>query len=215
MSDSAGLLVVATALKRQRERVEAVDAKIETLLLKPGPQGEPGDAGPAGPPGPQGEPGPAGPQGEPGRDGKDGVDGADGQDGRDGKDGEPGPPPEHQWRGSKLRFRQPDGEWGPYRDLKGDPGRDGQTGVIISSGGGAGGGSGSGTDLDALPAADASLIQEVVVRQAGQWRRISWADLLARLPTGGGQTGALVTVAGTQVTVGGLPVTVGNTSGTP
>lgn len=60
--------------------------------------------GPVGPPGPQGEPGPPGPQGE------------------------QGPAPEHQWNGSKLRFKNPDGSWGTFVDLKGPKGPKGDAG---------------------------------------------------------------------------------------
>lgn len=85
--------------------------------------------------------GPKGERGDPGRDGVDGKNGADGKDGADGArgsrgpagadgdDGERGPMPDHQWNGTKLRFEEPDGEWGPYVDLKGDKGDKGSTGA--------------------------------------------------------------------------------------
>jgi len=65
---------------------------------KVGPQGE---QGPMGPQGPQGEPGPKGDKGD---------------------------PPAHQWRGTKLRFENPDGSWGKFVDLKGDKGETGKPG---------------------------------------------------------------------------------------
>lgn len=75
-----------------------IDAKIDTIELTPGPQGEKGEKGDTGAQGPQGE---QGIQGEPGKDGKDGaqgiqgeqgVPGQDGKDGVDGKDGAQGEP---------------------------------------------------------------------------------------------------------------------------
>lgn len=45
-----------------------------------------------------------------------------------------GPMPDHQWDGTKLRIQNPDGTWGPWVDLKGQPGIQG------FSGGGGGGG---------------------------------------------------------------------------
>jgi len=52
--------------------------------------------------------------------------------------GDPGPPgprgpkPEHQWRGTKLRFEKADGRWGKWVDLQGPDG-----GMVVVSGGGA------------------------------------------------------------------------------
>lgn len=36
--------------------------------------------------------------------------------------GKSGPSPAHQWSGTKIRFGEPDGGWGPWVDLKGSPG---------------------------------------------------------------------------------------------
>ena len=52
------------------------------------------------------------------------------QKNRDYFDGEPGidgRPPVHQWEGTKIRFQNPDGSWGPYVDLKGKEGDPGTT----------------------------------------------------------------------------------------
>jgi hypothetical protein len=35
----------------------------------------------------------------------------------------PGPAPKHEWEGTKLRFENPDGSFGPYIDLKGERGK--------------------------------------------------------------------------------------------
>lgn len=84
-----------------------------------------------------------GPKGEDGKDGRDGTDGKDGRDGRDGADGERGPRgssgtdgedgamgpmPDHQWQGTRLRFEEPNGDWGKFVDLKGDKGDRGSPG---------------------------------------------------------------------------------------
>ena len=58
----------------------------------------------SGMPGPMG---PAGPKGEPGKDGL---------------------PPDHDWISTSLRFKRPDGSWGPATNLKGDKGADGSAG---------------------------------------------------------------------------------------
>ena len=110
------------------------------------------------------EPGPPGKDGAPGKDGVDGKDGMGirglagpagprgprgpvGPPGKDGADGERGPMPDHQWKGTRLRFQKPDGGWGKYTDLKGERGPAGATGVAI------GGGGGSGWSPSGLPAA--------------------------------------------------------------
>lgn len=89
----------------------------------PGPQGEKGIQGPKGEPG---EPGPQGPrgltgaQGEPGPKGDKGLDGLmglPGPIGPPGKEGAPGKPPEHEIVGQKIRFKQPDGNWGKWLEF--------------------------------------------------------------------------------------------------
>lgn len=93
-----------------------------------GPAGEKGDTGPQGPAGPQGDPGiqgpegPQGPQGEKGATGDPGPKGDTGAAGPAGADGAQGLPPEHEWQGTALRFKEPDGSWGQAVDLRGAPG---------------------------------------------------------------------------------------------
>lgn len=151
--------------------------------------------GEQGPPGPQGEPGRDGVDGKDGRDGRDGVDGkdglpgrdgVDGKDGRDGKDGKPGP------RGE--------------RGLPGPAGKDGDDGVgiedvtaygrdmlvkltdgtekkfsLLGLSGGTpfgGGGGGSSWDPSTLPAAsDYPLPTELIIKQAGSWKRATLGQL--------------------------------------
>ena len=79
----------------------------------PGPKGETGAIGPQGPEGPQG---PQGPQGDPGPKGDTG------DIGPAGADGAPGLPPEHEWQGTALRFKEPAGSWGQAVDLRGPAG---------------------------------------------------------------------------------------------
>lgn len=93
-----------------------------------GPAGEKGDTGPQGPAGPKGDPGiqgpegPQGPQGEKGATGDPGPKGDTGAAGPAGANGAQGLPPEHEWQGTALRFKEPDGSWGQAVDLRGAPG---------------------------------------------------------------------------------------------
>ena len=93
-----------------------------------GPAGEKGDTGPQGEPGPKGDPGiqgpegPQGPQGEQGAKGDPGPKGDTGAAGPSGADGAQGLPPEHEWQGTSLRFKEPDGSWGQAVDLRGPAG---------------------------------------------------------------------------------------------
>lgn len=93
-----------------------------------GPAGEKGDTGPQGPAGPKGDPGiqgpegPQGPQGEKGATGDPGPKGDTGAAGPAGADGAQGLPPEHEWQGTALRFKQADGSWGQLVNLRGPQG---------------------------------------------------------------------------------------------
>ena len=82
----------------------------------PGPQGVPGENGTDGAQGPEGPEGPVGPQGDPGPKGDPG------EKGDPGADGAPGLPPEHNWDGTALAFKRPDGKWGQYVNLRGPAG---------------------------------------------------------------------------------------------
>lgn len=59
------------------------------------------------------------------KDGKDGLPGTHGKDGRDGVDGQT---PEHDWVGTNLRFKAPNGEFGEFVDLEGPKGEKGDQG---------------------------------------------------------------------------------------
>lgn len=89
-----------------------------------GPQGPAGDVGPSGPKGDVGPQGPRGPAGE------RGPRGLKGETGPQGLEGPAGPAPEHEWQGTALRFRKPDGYWGEAVDLKGPPGERGYSGIV-------------------------------------------------------------------------------------
>lgn len=101
------------------------------------PKGEKGDSGR------DGKDGIAGPRGERGPVGAAGRDGV-GIQGPKGQKGDTGPAPDHEWRGTELRFRNPDGSWGKWVDLKGQPGRDGRKSVIVGSGSSSSGGGSTG-----------------------------------------------------------------------
>jgi hypothetical protein len=51
-----------------------------------------------------------------------------------GPQGPKGDSPDHQWLGTRLRFRNSDGSWGKYADLKGKPGDRGLPGVPGTNG---------------------------------------------------------------------------------
>lgn len=120
--------------EKMDEKLEDFQARIDKFIkaytAKDGKDGKPGARGLRGPAGKDG----IGKDGKPGRDGKDGKDGIDGFDGKDGK---PGEAPDHQWDGTKIRFKSGK-EWGEWVDLKGPMG---PTGLSFGPGeGGMGGG---------------------------------------------------------------------------
>ncbi len=95
-----------------------------------GPTGPKGDTGPSGPSGAsiQGLVGPSGPQGQRGSQGLSGAPGVSGTKGDPGMRGDVGMTglsPAHEWEGESLRFKQPDGNWGKWVDLKGQAGTSG------------------------------------------------------------------------------------------
>lgn len=103
-------LTVARALQRRADDLEAIAEEVRARV------------GPPGPPGERGAPGVDGARGEPGAKGDPGQPGAQGDKGDKGEKGEAGRPPRHEWRGTWLRFENPDGSWGEWVDLRGVPG---------------------------------------------------------------------------------------------
>lgn len=121
-----------------------------------GPQGDKGATGATGPQGPQGNTGLApahewsgsslrfknpngtwaafsnliGPVGPIGPQGNQGIQGPQGVAGPEGPVGNTGPAPDHQWSGSSLRFKNPDGNWAPYTNLRGPQGIQGVQGNV-------------------------------------------------------------------------------------
>jgi hypothetical protein len=102
----------------------------------------------------KGDPGPAGPQGRPGEKG--------GQ-------GEKGDKPDHQWRGTELRFEKPDGAWGKWVDLQGPRGKRG----------GGGGAPGTSFDPAAIPVLPDLLLETdyFLIERGGQAYRVSLETL--------------------------------------
>jgi len=118
-------LDIRSEIELVKNETEQSISDIELLEPEKGEKGDRGEKGDKGDRGDKGE------KGDPGIDGKDGVDGNDGLDGKDGVEGKIGPQgmpgekgdkPDHQWKGSKLRFERPDGSWGKYVDLQGKDG---------------------------------------------------------------------------------------------
>jgi hypothetical protein len=142
--------LLTEALAKLKDRVDAIvmPESIKGDKGEKGDKGDKGDQGDAGKDGADGIAGERGTDGVDGKDGKDGVDGADGIDGKDGKNGQDGKDgqdgkngidgkdgidglsikgdkgdkPNHEWKGTKLRFELPNGEWGKSIDLAGKDG---------------------------------------------------------------------------------------------
>jgi len=79
-------------------------------------------------------------RGDKGERGSDGINGKDGQQGQRGPQGPQGPTgpagpmPNHEWKGTELRFELPDGSWGQYVNLQGPAGKGGTTvGAVVVS----------------------------------------------------------------------------------
>jgi len=121
----------------QRADMEQVVSAISKAILATKDQGPTGDRGPRGEVGSTGEVGERGLIGKAGDSGRDGKDGTKGERGPKGDTGTTGLPPDHEWEGKELRFRRPDGQWGPSVDLEGPKGPQGTAG---RRGGGGGGG---------------------------------------------------------------------------
>lgn len=116
--------------------IELTDGQRLTFVLPAGKDGRDGAVGPAGANGRDGKDGKPGQRGERGERGPAGQAGRDGigVQGPKGDKGEKGDKPKHEWQGTKLRFERPDGTWGEWVDLKGQPGRDGKKGFVLNGG---------------------------------------------------------------------------------
>lgn len=84
----------------------------------------------------RGIPGEQGDKGDKGEQGEQGIQGPKGDKGDKGDRGETGPMPNHEWDGTRIRFEKPDGSWGPFVDLRGVRGLNGETITQTVSGGG-------------------------------------------------------------------------------
>lgn len=156
----------------------------------PGADGATGPAGPAGQQGEQGEPGPrgetgaTGPQGPQGPQGEQGAKGDPGPKGDSGDIGPAGPvgadglPPEHEWQGTALRFKEPDGSWGQAVDLRGPAGASATVPIATEA---VAGKVKVGTNLSVagdgtLSVADASTLAKGVVQLSGSTSSTSTAQ---------------------------------------
>jgi hypothetical protein len=156
---------------------------------EPGPVGKTGTPGTQGPQGFRGLQGDTGPRGEKGiqgvdgtngtngKDGARGTNGVDGVDGAQGEKGDTGPAPAHEWQGTKLRFKRPDGKWGKLTDLKGPKGDGG--GVVVVRGGGSGTSGGGMGEL--IPGAPEVEPTGIAVVQGGQWVNLSWPAFISTI----------------------------------
>lgn len=144
--------------------------------------------------------------------------GEPGAPGAQGDQGEMGPMPDHEWRGTRLRFEKPDGTWGEFVELRGPKGARGDRGASGSGGNGSGG---AGLDPSGLGmATDMPLPTEMLVQQGGAWVRATWAQIVGWLggvvpPVGGGVIltedglGLLAEDGSTLVTESSTPSTAG------
>lgn len=115
--------------------------------------------------------------------------------------GKDGNAPAHEWDGAKLRFRNPDGTWGKWVNLRGKKGEKGSAGAdgrTIISGGWA---QFNPATLPLLPDA-AQPGDDLIIERAGQMYRVPLSAL--QISPGASQS---VTVDGEQVTVNGQIVT--------
>lgn len=96
-----------------------------------GEKGDPGERGLQGETGINGLDGAQGPQGETGLTGPEGPQGIQGPPGIQGPRGTA---PDHEWNGSKLRWKNPDGTWAAWADLKGPQGVTGPEGPVGEQG---------------------------------------------------------------------------------
>lgn len=78
--------------------------------------------------------GATGPTGSQGPQGNTGPTGATGSQGATGATGSTGPSPEHGWSGYSLRFKNPNGSWGSYVNLRGATGATGPQGPTGAQG---------------------------------------------------------------------------------
>jgi ribosomal protein L35AE/L33A len=144
------IALLTEALAKLKDRVDAIvmPESVKGDQGDKGEKGDKGDQGDAGKDGADGKDGESGANGidgingKDGLDGRDGIDGKAGQDGKDGQDGQDGingidgkngvdglsikgdkgDKPNHQWKGTKLKFELPSGEWGKEVDLAGKDG---------------------------------------------------------------------------------------------
>ena len=143
-----------TALKKVtfKEIPETVEAVLRRVINLDDYRGRRGRRGARGTDGADGADGKDGSRGVDGADGLPGQDGADGLPGKrggrgpmgavgrqgqvgptgpQGEKGDTGPMPAHQWKGGKIRFQMPNGQWGRYVSLKGDTGGRGAMGRAV------------------------------------------------------------------------------------
>lgn len=139
-------------------RIKGLEAAQAELAKQPGLDGPVGAMGPIGPSGPAGQ---------------NGKPGARGESGAKGDTGERGPMPDHEWKGTRLRFQKPDGNWGKLVDLKGKQGDPGHTSILVRGGGGGDGLAGL------LPGNSGVEPAGIAVVQGGQWVNLPWAAFMS------------------------------------
>jgi hypothetical protein len=129
-----------------------------------------------------------------GAKGAQGPKGDTGPQGDQGIKGDTGLAPEHSWDGPSLRFKTPDGSWGPWTNLQGPPGADGAQGPQ--------GLQGPKGDKGDTPTLDAAAILTEVLKVDGTGSGLD-ADLLDGLHANTGTTANTIPVRNAQGAIPG------------
>lgn len=113
----------------------------------------------------------------------DPVPGDPGDPGKRGKRGRTGPIPKHEWNGTLIRFENPDGSWGDWRNLQGSAG--------VNDGGFGGGGGGPGGGLERVRGTNFDMegVSKIFFGGNLQVTRIGDGSILVDGTSGGGSGG--------------------------
>lgn len=113
--------------------------------------------------------------------------GPQGLQGEKGKQGKVGPAPEHEWNGTKIRFQNPDGSWGPFVDLKGpkgkpgekgDPGKNGASQIVSVEVPGSGGGTSTGNIIKKIYETNLSALKMVRMLSNGHVQEADYLNYI-------------------------------------
>lgn len=123
--------------------------------------------------------------------------------------GDIGPAPAHEWDGTRLRFQNPDGTWGEWVDLRGNPGKPGKNGVNAIGGGGGYSAGGTSFSPGTLPSLESAPVDTdaLVLSRDGRSYRVTIAALRALFGSGSQLPAGVIFANGEPITVDGVFVT--------